>query len=83
MACQVSDAASLTRTAAIIMVGDEILSGKVADTNTHFLCQELHGIGWHVAKVCRQVCERHMRRLTPTRVAGETFDTWIELGGRV
>ena len=48
---QVSDVPSLTRTAAIIVVGDEILSGKVGDTCSQFLCQELHGIGWQVAKV--------------------------------
>ena len=48
---QVSSSASLTRTAAIIIVGDEILNGKVGDTNTRFLCQELHAIGWQVGKV--------------------------------
>lgn len=46
-----SESAALTRTAAIIMVGDEILSGKVEDTSTRFLCTELHAIGWQVSKV--------------------------------
>ena len=46
-----SEEPSLTRTAALIIVGDEIVTGRVGDTNTRFLCQELHAIGWHVAKV--------------------------------
>ncbi len=33
------------KTAAIIVIGNEILSGKVVDTNAAFLCQELRGIG--------------------------------------
>jgi FAD synthetase len=32
-------------------VGDEILAAKVADSNTGFLCKELHAIGWRVSKV--------------------------------
>lgn len=42
---------SLTRSAAIVVVGDEILAAKVQDVNTHFLCSELRGIGWRVCKV--------------------------------
>lgn len=33
------------RSAAVIVIGDEILSGKVADTNAAFLAQELRGVG--------------------------------------
>ena len=36
------------RTAAILAIGDELLSGKVEDTNTPFLCSELHDMGWQV-----------------------------------
>jgi FAD synthetase len=32
-------------------VGDEILSAKVEDLNTPFLCRELRAIGWSVQKV--------------------------------
>lgn len=32
-------------TAAIIVIGNEILSGKVADSNAAFLCQELRSLG--------------------------------------
>lgn len=37
--------------AGIVVIGDEMLSGKVEDTNTPFLCKELHRIGWTVRKV--------------------------------
>jgi len=33
------------KTAAIIVIGNEILSGKVVDTNAAFLCQELRALG--------------------------------------
>lgn len=43
--------------AAIIIVGDEILSGKVEDVNTRFLCTELRSLGWQVSRVShRQQC---------------------------
>ncbi|KAL6762532.1 MoaB/Mog domain-containing protein [Haematococcus lacustris] len=32
-------------TAALLVIGDELLSGKVEDTNTTYLCQELHSLG--------------------------------------
>uniref|UniRef100_A0A7S3QYH2 FAD synthase n=1 Tax=Dunaliella tertiolecta TaxID=3047 RepID=A0A7S3QYH2_DUNTE len=38
-------------TAALVIVGDELLSGKVSDTNTTFLCQELRSIGCEVVRV--------------------------------
>jgi molybdopterin-biosynthesis enzyme MoeA-like protein len=41
--------------AGIVVIGDEMLSGKVKDTNTPFLCRELHQIGWTVRKV-RALC---------------------------
>ncbi|PNH11162.1 putative FAD synthase [Tetrabaena socialis] len=41
----------LTRSAAIVVVGDELLSGKVEDVNARFLCKELRSMGWQVARV--------------------------------
>ena len=46
---------SLTRSAAIVVVGDEVLAAKVQDVNTPFLCSELRAIGWRVCKVCYTV----------------------------
>jgi len=39
------------RTAAIIVVGNEILSGKVVDTNAAFLTQELRALGVDVKRI--------------------------------
>lgn len=39
------------RTAAIVVIGDEILSGKTADTNTPFLLGELRALGVDVRRV--------------------------------
>ena len=39
-------------TAGIVIVGNEILSGKVADTNSVFLARELRAVG---AELCRVV----------------------------
>jgi 3'-phosphoadenosine 5'-phosphosulfate sulfotransferase (PAPS reductase)/FAD synthetase len=43
------------RTACLVIVGDELLSAKVEDLNTRFLCSELRAAGWKVCKVGR-VC---------------------------
>ena len=48
--------ASLTRTAIIVVVGDEILTGKVEDCNSSLLCRELHALGWRVLRVCFPCC---------------------------
>ena len=48
---QSSQDSALTRTATIVIVGDEILSGKVQDANSSLLCRELHGLGWRVLRV--------------------------------
>jgi Phosphoadenosine phosphosulfate reductase family/Probable molybdopterin binding domain len=37
-------------TAALLLIGDELLAGKVADANLPFLAAALHTIGWRVAK---------------------------------
>ena len=38
-------------TAALVVIGDEILSGKVTDTNTPFLIGELRGLGVRLAEI--------------------------------
>jgi molybdenum cofactor synthesis domain-containing protein len=38
-------------TAGILVVGNEILSGKVADTNSPYLCRELRGLGVDVERI--------------------------------
>jgi molybdenum cofactor synthesis domain-containing protein len=39
------------KTAGIILVGNEILSGKIADANAAFLCRELRALGVEVKKI--------------------------------
>lgn len=48
---QVSSVGGERRTAGLLIIGDEILSAKVEDVNTRFLCAELRSIGWTVEKV--------------------------------
>ncbi len=43
--------ASVDRTAGIIVIGNEILSGKVTDTNSPFLTRELRGLGVTVRRI--------------------------------
>jgi FAD synthetase len=41
----------MAKTAGIIVIGNEILSGKVVDTNSPYLCQELRALGVDVRRV--------------------------------
>lgn len=41
----------MTKTAAVIVIGNEILSGKVQDVNSPYLCQELRKLGVDVRRV--------------------------------
>lgn len=39
------------RTIGLLLIGNELLSGKVVDCHAHLICREAHAIGWRVAKV--------------------------------
>lgn len=41
----------MAKTAGIIVIGNEILSGKVVDTNSPYLCQELRTLGVNVQRI--------------------------------
>lgn len=43
-------ASLLCSTAGIVVVGDEILSGRIHDSNAMFLLREFRDMGWGVAK---------------------------------
>ena len=40
----------MTTTAEIIAIGNELLIGDVQDTNTHWLCRQITGLGGHVRR---------------------------------
>ncbi|DBA82678.1 hypothetical protein WJX77_002340 [Trebouxia sp. C0004] len=71
---------SFTRTAAIVVVGDEILAAKVQDVNTHFLCSELRAIGWRVCKVVI-VSDETASISAEVRVASDAYEIVITAGG--
>lgn len=41
----------MSKTAGIIIIGNEVLSGKTQDTNSHFLCRELRELGVDVQRI--------------------------------
>ncbi|MBI4246387.1 MAG: competence/damage-inducible protein A [Candidatus Rokubacteria bacterium] len=41
----------MPKTAGIVLVGNEILSGKIADANATYLCRELRGLGVDVRRI--------------------------------
>ena len=54
--------AGIALTVALLIIGDEILAGKVEDTNSSFLGRELYALGWRVVKVrppnpCKLFCK--------------------------
>ena len=44
-------AAPWRRRAGIVLIGNEILSGKIADANAAYLCRELRGLGVEVRRI--------------------------------
>ncbi|KAL3157694.1 hypothetical protein ABBQ32_012130 [Trebouxia sp. C0010 RCD-2024] len=71
---------SLTRSAAIIVVGDELLAAKVQDVNTPFLCSQLRAIGWRVCKVV-MVPDEIDAISAEVRAAANAFEIVITAGG--
>ncbi len=41
----------MSKTAGIVIIGNEILSGKTQDTNSYFLCKELRALGVEVQRI--------------------------------
>ena len=41
----------MAKTAGIVIIGNEVLSGKTQDTNSHFLCTELRALGVEVRRI--------------------------------
>jgi molybdopterin biosynthesis enzyme MoaB len=42
--------AALSHSAALVIIGDELLAGKVKDENMQFVAARLHALGWQVTR---------------------------------
>jgi molybdenum cofactor synthesis domain-containing protein len=67
-------------TAAILVIGDEILSGRTRDSNMHFLAQELTRVGIDLQEA-RVVPDRHPVIVTSVRELSGSHDHVFTSGG--
>jgi molybdenum cofactor synthesis domain-containing protein len=67
-------------TAAMLVIGDEILSGRTRDTNTHHLAGELTRIGIGLQEV-RVVADRHDGIVAAVRELSGRYDQLFTSGG--
>ena len=67
----------MSRTAAALVIGNEILSGKIADTNTTFLARGLFELGIELRRVvvCPDEVETISKELTELRIAATSVDS--------
>ena len=69
-----------TGTVGLLIIGDEILSAKVEDVNTRFLCAELRATGWSVERALF-VLDDVTAIAAAVRELSETYDAVITAGG--
>ena len=67
-------------TAAMLVIGDEILSGRTRDANMHFLAQELTKVGIDLGEV-RIVSDDRQAIVSALNALRESYDTVITSGG--
>jgi molybdenum cofactor synthesis domain-containing protein len=67
-------------TAAVLVIGDEILSGRTRDSNLHFLAQELARVGIDLQEA-RVVPDRHATIVAAVRALSEAHDHLFTSGG--
>ena len=67
-------------TAAMLVIGDEILSGRTRDANMHFLAQELTKVGIDLCEV-RIVSDKRDAIVSALNALRSAFDTVITSGG--
>jgi FAD synthetase len=80
--CSVINMVESTRgsTAAIIVIGDEVLSGKVEEQNARFLVRELRQLGVAVRRI-EVIPDIPQEIATAVRFASETYDHVFTTGG--
>ncbi|WP_210529202.1 competence/damage-inducible protein A [Rubellimicrobium arenae] len=67
-------------TAAILVIGDEILSGRTRDSNMHFLAQELARVGIDLQEA-RVVADRHAVIVAAVQALSGQYDHVFTSGG--
>ena len=67
-------------TAAMLVIGDEILSGRTRDSNMHYLAGELTRIGIRLAEV-RVVADDHAAIVAAVNALRAAHDTVFTSGG--
>lgn len=67
-------------TAALAIIGNEILSGKVEEANGRFLAQELFEMGWHLREIA-VVPDDHARVVETVRRLSAAYDHVFTSGG--
>lgn len=67
-------------TAALAIIGNEILSGKVEEANGRFLAQQLFEMGWHLQEIA-VVPDDHQRVVETVRRLSEAYDHVFTSGG--
>jgi molybdenum cofactor synthesis domain-containing protein len=70
----------MAKTAGIIIIGDEILSGETMDTNSAFLCQELRALGVAVRRI-HIVPDDISQIAEDVRLFSQLFDVVLTSGG--
>ncbi len=66
--------------AAMVVIGDEILSGRTRDANMNYLAGQLTGIGIGLEEV-RIVSDQHERIVAAVKALSEDYDTVFTSGG--
>lgn len=67
-------------TVALVIIGNEILSGKVEEANGRFLAQELFTLGWHLREVA-VVPDEHQMVVDTVRRLAASYDHVFTSGG--
>jgi len=71
---------ALLRSAGVLIVGDELLSGKVEDTNSHFIAMQLRCMGWKLGKIT--VVPDDMAAIAKgVKALSEEFEVVLSAGG--